>query len=208
MKDMKYGIIVVPSGEEKLLLTKQPEDVMTSEFLEDIKWADYKARRSQEGTMEPVADGTGPPAIANDSMERGDAAQEPPVANVRVPKRKRTRGGQASLAVVATSNNEAEDSQEPPVADASVAKRKRTRRGEAIQAIAATPIDEAEDPKDDTPAKATRRGRAVAGRATRDTAKPDKITTRGAKSGRGGGRKSTTPVRGRGRINNRRGAPS
>ncbi|EOO03696.1 hypothetical protein UCRPA7_758 [Phaeoacremonium minimum UCRPA7] len=172
LKDMKYGIVVVPSGEEKLLLTKQPEDVMTSEFLEDIKWADYKARRSQEGTMEPVADGTGPPAIANDSMERGDAAQE------------------------------------PPVADTSVAKRKRTRRGEAIQAIAATPIDEAEDPKDDTPTKATRRGRAVAGRATKDTAKSVKISTRGAKSGRGGGLKSTTPDRGRGRNNSRRGASS
>lgn len=39
------------------MLTEQPENIMTSDFLDDVTWADCKVRNSQGGTIEPSEDG-------------------------------------------------------------------------------------------------------------------------------------------------------
>ncbi len=108
LKDMKYGIIVVPSGEEKLLLASQAEEIITSDFLDDVKWASNKAWKSQENNIEPAADGIEPRVII-----ATDADEELEFSGASIAKRKRNRGD-AGQAIGATSDIEVGDEDAAP----------------------------------------------------------------------------------------------
>lgn len=160
LKDLKYGIIVVPAGEEKLLLTKQPEDAMTMSFLDDVKWVDYKARKdgAQGASVEPAADFPRPEAVAGasaDSVE-ADEGLDPEAQTNPGPRSRKLKRKLAGASLAAEL-----DPDEAEMNGATPAKASRRNKGSASRKVAdTTPAHGAAEKK--TKAKGKQSSRDVA----------------------------------------------